>query len=176
MNIFRIYNEFGAKYSNILTPSNVHFRENQFILNHGKILSVDGVNKLAVYITGPFSIMHNVENVYRHKDLIFYHNRDLIFIYNMIVYIYGPLIISHNSAKHGSIWQFVFCEIIIYGMIFFKYNVCSQVMFLNMQQPYIKVMECANITFVNNVCNKKLIEVAIDNSWYNYCLFSIHNI
>ena len=39
-----------------------------------------------------------------------------------------------------------------------------------MQQPYLKVMEYANITFINNMCSNKLIEVETGDYRYNYCL------
>ena len=57
-------------------------------------------------------------------------------------------------------------------MILFKYNFCSQLITLSMQQPYMKVMEYANITFIKNSCKYRLIEVEFGDSWYNnYCLF-----
>ena len=98
---------------------------------------------------GPIDIVRNSIN----------YNPNLISIHNMVVYIYGAMITSHNSAQAHSIWQFFSCEVIFYGMILFKYNVCDQVISLNMQQPYMKVMEYANITFISNMCTKKLIEV-----------------
>ena len=90
-----------VNYQNLVTSSNVHFRENQFISNYGKNLSLVAPNgrSLVLYITGPFSIMTNLAHAHRHTDLIF--------IQNMVVYIYGPLIISYNTAKKHSIWQFV---------------------------------------------------------------------
>ena len=148
---------------NLVTPSNVHFRKNQFISNHGKILSLDSDrSKRTFYIIGPFSITGN--------DAHTRHISDLIFIYNMIVYIHGPLIISHNSAKADSIWKFVLSEVIFHGMILFEYNFCHQVISLNII-PYMKVMEYVNITFISNTCYNEIIGVEIGDSWYNYCLF-----
>ena len=148
---------------NLVTPSNIQFRENKFIRNYGKLLSLVNTekNKRTLYITGPTSIIQN--------EALAHHHSDLISVQNMVAYIYGPLNISHNSARAYSIWKLVLSEIIFYGMILFRYNVCYQVISLNV--PYIKVMEYANITFIKNMCNNKLIEVEISDSWYNYCPF-----
>ena len=91
--------EFSFNQKNLLTPSNVHFRENQFISNYGKILNLYYTNKglRTLYIMGPISIIHNVAHMHAH------HNSDLISIENMIVHIDGPLIISHNNVKKFSI-------------------------------------------------------------------------
>ena len=156
--------KFSFNYHYFVTPSNVHFRENQFISNFGRLLYLKGINKQALYISGAFSIAHNVART-NHKS-------DLILIQNTVVYIYGPLIISHNIAKEYSIWRFLSCKVNFYGMILFKYNFCSQVITLSMQQPYMKIIEYANITFIKNVCKYRLIQVEFDDSWYNnYCLF-----
>ena len=153
---------FNSVNQNFVTPSNVYFRENQFILNDGNILYLRSLGRIKLYIIGPTNIVHNNPNENLHKDLII--------IQNAVVYIYGPLITSHNSAKKHSIWRFVSSEVVFYGMILFKSNVCDQVISLDMQQPYIKVMEYTNITFYKNMCINKLIKVD-SNSWYNYCLF-----
>ena len=50
-------------------------------------------------------------------------------------------------------------------MILCRYNVCYQVISLNV--PYMEVMEYANITFIKNMCNNKLMDVEIDDSWYS---------
>ena len=147
---------------NLVTPSDFHFRKNQFISNHGNILSLDSNSKRTFYIIGPFSITGN--NAHTH------YQSDLIFISNMIVCIHGPLIISHNTAKKNSIWKFVSSEVIFHGMILFKYNFCHQVISLNIV-PYMKVMEYANITFISNMCYNKLLQVDIGYSQYNYCPF-----
>ena len=148
-----------------VTPSNVYFRENQFILNDGNILYLRSLDRIKLYIIGPTNIEHNNPNENLHKDLII--------IQNAFVYIYGPLITSHNSAKRNSIWKFVSSEVLFYGMIFFKSNVCNQIISLDMQQPYIRVMEYTNITFYRNMCINKLIKVDSenDNFWYKHCLF-----
>ena len=155
--------DFSFNKQNLVTPSNIHFRKNQFISNHGKILSLDShKSKRTFYIIGPFSITGNDAHIHYHSDLIF--------IYNMIVCIHGPLIISHNTAKTNSIWKFVSSEVIFHGMILFKYNFCYQVISLNIV-PYMKVMEYANITFISNTCYNKLLQVDIGYSRYNYCPF-----
>ena len=149
-------------------PSNVYFRESHFKLNSGKILYLKGsynIQNTTLYIIGPSNIIQNTAKAEHHTNLIL--------IERIIVCIYGPLIISHNSATEFDVLQFVSCELLFYGVIVFKSNVCDQVISLNMQQPYIKVLEYTNITFNNNKCGNKLIGVAIKNgdSWYNYCLF-----
>ena len=155
--------DFSYNKQNLVTPSNVHFRKNQFISNFGKILCIDSVkSKRTLHIIGPFSITGN--------DACTHHHSDLIFINNMIVCIHGPLIISHNTAKINSIWKFVLSEVTFHGTILFKYNFCYQVISLK-TTLYIKVMEYANITFVGNRCKNTIIGVEIGDSWYNYCLF-----
>ena len=149
----------------VIPLSIMYFREDQFVLNDGNILSLRSLNKNTVqlYMIGPINIVLNNPNENFHTNLIS--------IQNMVVYVYGPLITSHNSAKKHSIWQFVSSEVIFYGMILFKSNVCDQVISLNMQQPYMKVMEYANITFISNACSNKLIEIDNGHYRYNYCLF-----
>ena len=84
---------------NLLTPSNIQFRENKFIRNYGKLLSLVNTekNKRTLYITGPTSIIQNEASAHHHSDLIS--------VQNMVAYIYGPLNISHNSARAYSIWK-----------------------------------------------------------------------
>ena len=149
----------------LVTPSNISFTENELILNDGKLLSVINLSKISctLYMTGPMKIAHNVADAHRQLDLIF--------IQNMIVSIGGPSILSYNTAKCCNILKFVSSLVIFTGTILFKFNTCSQVIFLNIQQPYIKVLEYSNITFINNRCIKKLLEVEVSDSWNNYCPF-----
>ena len=157
--------KFGFTNQNLVTPSSVRFTEIEFILNHGKLLSLINFSEklCTLYITGPMNIAHNgVKIIYE---------TDLMSIHNMVVYIYGPSILLYNTAKHFSILKFMSSVVTFTGKIIFKLNTCSQVIFLNMQQPYIKVVEYSNITFIDNSCDNKLIEVEVSDSWYNYCIF-----
>ena len=159
---------FCRYHQNLGTQSSAYFRENHFKLNYGKLLYLKGlynIQNLTLYIIGPSKIVHNAAQANHHKNLIL--------IEKLTVYMYGPLIISHNSAEYYSILQLVSSKLLFYGVIIFKSNVCYQVISIDMEQPYIKVLEYANITFSNNKCNNKLIEVAIEDNelWYNYCLF-----
>ena len=158
---------YGFINENLVTviPSKAYFRENHFKLNFGKILYSRSIQKRTIYIIGPSNIAHNWANTGFHTNLLLFENMD--------VYLHGPLIISYNSAIKHSILQLLSSEILFYGVIIFKSNNCAQVISLTMEQPYIKLLEYANITFSNNKCGNKFIEVSIEKGdpGYNYCLF-----
>ena len=156
---------FDSTNQELVTACNVKLAENEFILNRGNLLSLNNLSKKSctLHITGPLNIARNEADSYSHTDLIF--------IEHMVVYIYGPSILSHNSAEGFSIFKFVSSFVTFTSIILFMSNACDQVIFLNMQQPYIKVAEYSNITFINNKCGNKLIEIEVSDSWYNYCLF-----
>ena len=154
-----------VNHSIIALLTNIHFEECQFTINHEQLLKIDAKSneqyKPNLYIIGPTSIAHN-----------FISRNDLISIQNMVVTIYGKVIVSHNYALYDySIFLFVSSTVIFFNKIIFKYNHCAQVIFLKSQPTYIKAMEDTNITFISNKCSNKLIEVEVGNFRYNFCLF-----
>ena len=146
------------------TLSMIYFRGGQFKSNNGKILSLISFNKeIMLFIVGPTIITHNsVQAKY---------TADLISVQNTIIYIYGPVVISYNSVKRHNILILKSSEVTFYNMISFKRNLCEQIISFSIQQPYIQVMEYANITFIDNKVSNRLIELQGGYSRYNYCLF-----
>ena len=93
---------------------------------------------------------------------------DLIVFENAVVYIHGPVTISHNYARNFGILLSVKSEVLFHGNITFKGNQCYQIIFI-LDYAYIKVMEYTNIVFIYNKCSNKLIEIRKDRN--NFCLF-----
>ena len=149
----------------IASSSNMFFKEGQFAFNKGKILSLRTVdNKINFSIIGPIIITNNWS--------VTTHRCNLLEFHNMIVYIYGQMVISHNHAEKHSILLLVSSEILFDDKMIFNFNLCRQLITLKSQNAYIKIMEYTNITFINNKCSNKLIEVVKDNDFRNdFCLF-----
>ena len=148
------------------TLSSIFFEENYFKLNTAKILSFSGtraIDRVTLNMIGPINITHNWTNTKKRGDLIS--------IQNMTVYIHGPMTISYNEATENSILKLELCDVTFYDKIYFKSNLCFQIMYLIGMQSYVKVMEHANITFIHNKCSEKLIQVQSSNFKYDYCLF-----
>jgi len=89
-----------------------------------------------------------------HQDTSYYIFGLMVFI-DMTVYIYGPVIISHNGVEKGNILQFVSSEVFLSNKIIFEFNNCPQIISLELKYAYIKIMEYTNITFINNKCHNK---------------------
>ena len=157
---------FGFNNRNLTLLSSIFLIENYFILNRGMILSFRSLTtriKLKLNIIGPINITHNWTNANKKSNLIL--------LQNMIVYMYGPVIISYNQAAGKSILELVSSEVTFYDMIYFKYNLCYKIIHLLASQTYMKVMEHTNITFIHNKCNENLIQVESKDFRYDYCLF-----
>ena len=150
----------------VTSSSSLSFREDQFTSNKGRILFLRSVHdKKKISMIGPIIIKHNWSVVFKRYN-------DLIVFENMVVHILGLLTISNNKVGNYSILQSMTSEVIFYDNIIFKLNVCKQIIFLKFQYAYIKIMEYTNITFINNKCSNKLIEVMKDNDFINdFCLF-----
>ena len=157
---------------NFNSMSNIYFREGNFILNKGKIISLIAKNsdsKIKTTIIGPVIIKNNwsIPRLYHNDFAVF----NLIVFIDMAVFIHGPVIISYNGAVRGSILHFISSEVLFSNKIIFEQNNCHQIISLELQYTCIKVMEYANITFICNKCGNKLIEVDNINSKNNFCLF-----
>ena len=71
-----------------MSLSSVSIKESHFVMNYDKILYLYNVySKIKMSFIGPISIKHNVS-----KD-------NLIVFVNVIVDVYGPVIISYNNVK-----------------------------------------------------------------------------
>ena len=95
---------------------------------------------------------------------------DIISIFNMNVHMKGPINVIGNDASI-SILDIRSCDILFSGEIIFYSNNCAQIISLN---TYIKVMEYANITFINNEHQNNIIEVENAKGHYQpypFCLF-----
>ena len=148
-----------------ISSSTLFFREGQFTLNRGQILFLRSFHsKRNISMIGPIIIENNWSLTKNHKDFFVFQN--------MAVHIHGPVTISRNNVERKSILWYITSEVLFYDNIIFKFNSCKQTIFLNFQYVYIKIMEYTNITFINNKCNNKLIEIMKDNDFRNdFCLF-----
>ena len=146
--------------------SRLFFRKGQLISNKGQILLVKGIRnkKLNISMIGPIKIESNWSGIDVFNDLIVFEN--------VVVYIHGPVTISHNYARSFGILLSVKSEVLFHGHITFKGNQCYQIIFV-LDYACIKVMEYTNIEFIYNKCSNKLIEIRKDR---NNLSFSIHNI
>ena len=147
----------------VMPFSNISFKGGRFVSNSGQILYLEDISKnlkSKISMIGPIIIGHDWATSSSRYDL-------LLFI-NMIVDIHGPVIVSYNNAQGHAILELVSSEIYFNDNIIFKFNTCRQVFSIYI---YVKVMEYTNITFVDNKCSKKLIEVNNIDSKDDYCLF-----
>ena len=153
--------------------TSIYFKESNFTFNHGDLLKVEGqVNKVELFIIGPFYITRNGNTNW--GDLHTHVGSDLISFEKLTVNIFGPLFISHNFlGSHGSILSFKSSQVTFYGTITFRSNTYGQVITLMSQYTYIKVMEYSNVTFIQNQCKNKLIDViqVVNDVILNFCLF-----
>ena len=96
--------------------------------------------------------------------------KNLFLVTGMNVHINGTVNITQNNVKFG-IMQFYLCDILFSDKILFDTNYCREVIYLD---TYIKVMENANITYVNNRYHNNLIAVESADKRYQphpFCLF-----
>ena len=145
--------------------SSLFFREGHFISNRGQIWFLKSITKNVISMIGPIVIKKNWSvAVKKYKSLIAFHN--------MAVHIHGPVTISRNNVGKYSILFSTMSLVLFYDNIIIKLNFCKEIIFLQFQYAYVKIMENANITFINNKCSNKLIEVTKDSNFRNnLCLF-----
>ena len=158
---------WAANQSHIFSAINL--KQCQFNLNEGKLLQIDDSNKddtqepkIELCIIGPVNITNN-KNIPISDNLMLFRR--------VVVHITGPVLILHNSVGTHSLLVFISSEVIFYDTITFKANNCAQVISLITQGGYIKVMEHTNITFIQNKCKNKLIDVIAGDIVFNFCLF-----
>ena len=152
----------GAHCTGSLT--NITFLRCQFTKNIcDRLLYIRGQTlcKCNLFIIGPSHFVSIPVVLFRRKNILF--------IFNMVVHLIGPVTISSNSAD--SIMHFKSCEVIFQKDILIKSNSCLQV--INLEFTFIKVMEYANITLMKNKHINKLIETEYHNEYKLYppCIF-----
>jgi len=80
----------------------------------------------------------------------------IITIIKTSIKIFGPVLISHNSASNIILCQH--CEMLFSNEIVFTSNECfDSVISIQSDTAYLKVMEFSNIKFKNNIFSNKLI-------------------
>ena len=146
--------------------TNITFIRCQFYNNIGGLLVIDNA-------AAPFShvnVLIESLNISHNKFKYVKDTNDVILISNMNVHVKGPINVIGNDASK-SVLQFHSCDILFSGEIIFDLNNCAQLILLN---SYIKVMEYANIAFVNNRHQNNIIEVENAKGLYQpypFCLF-----
>ena len=146
-------------------PSYICIKHCNFMDNAGPLMDIKGtkISKCVVRISiiGPFEILRN-----NAKD------EDLIEIHRAVVNITGEAIFSHNlHAKN--LLSFDSSTVIFRKNISFTLNNhCDQILTMQSKFVYIKLLENANIEFVNNGYNNYVIKVKVkDYIPYSPCFF-----
>ena len=152
---------FNKQCAGLLT--NISFVGNQFHNNAGGLIMITGRCQVNILIAGPTSFVSTIARIYSNKEL------DLIHITNMVVSVIGPVIVSINTADRIVLFQY--CDVLFSKNIIFRSNYCDQVIYL--QITYIKIMEYANISFIDNKYYRELIksESVNDYKLYPLCIF-----
>ena len=143
--------------------TNISFVRNQFRYNAGGLIMITGSCNINILIAGPTSFVSISARTYSHANL------DLIHISDMVVSVTGPVILSMNTAHNIVLFQQ--CDVSFSKNIIFKSNRCAQV--IELLLTYIKIMEYANISFIDNKYDKELIksENVNDYKLYPWCIF-----
>ena len=148
----------------VTSSSSLSFTEGKFMSNNGQLLLLRCMHNRSISMIGPIIIKNNWSIAKRSRNLVIFEN--------MVVHIHGPVTISQNNGGNYNILLFMTSEVSFYGNIIFKLNICPQIIFLHFQYAYIKILEYTNITFINNKCSNKLIEVMKHGDFRNdFCLF-----
>ena len=124
-----------------------------------------------------FNVFIESSNFSRNRENLFIGNTVMISFTKVNVYIKGPVIFLNNGITDSEIYKtfsvinFHSCDITFIDAITFDKNTCQQVILLD---TYIKVMEHANITFVNNIYVNEVVVVESAkefNQPHPFCLF-----
>ena len=157
----KIVDQLGLAKNVALVAANISFMRCQFIDNSKELLTIENkLNKANVLIES-LSVLRTSNNLPKSSKMIS--------STNMNVHIKGPIKVSRNNDKM-SIIEFRLCDITFSGIIIFDSNYCNEIISLD---NYIKVMEHANIIFINNKYFNKLIDIKSYeeyNHTYPFCL------
>ena len=123
---------------------------------------ITGSCKVNILISGPTSFASIHTRTYSHAEL------NLIHIINMVVSVIGPVTLSVNIAHNIMLFQY--CDVSFSKNIIFQSNHCTQV--IDLLLTYIKIMEYANISFIDNKYINEVIksEDINDNKLYPLCI------
>ena len=144
-------------------PSNVIIANSNFIGNNGKLILLSGVStcKSNIFFNDVMNFIKNEANC-------------LIYIESMIVKINGMLTALENIVKEHII-RFKACKVTFTKAIAFISNICyTFVTIMSYDIQYIKVMEFANITLLNNTYHHLFSRQEVTNNYvdvYPYCIF-----
>ena len=144
-------------------PSNVTIENCDFIGNNGVLISSSNADCMV--------------NIFLNDILYFTKNtaHALIEFANMVVKINGTVTLLENEVKED-ILLFHSCEIVFSKTITFISNICEIVVYMmSFDMQYIKLIECANITLINNTYHELFITGPVTDSYifgvFPYCIF-----
>ena len=165
------YSEIGCNDLCDSAVTNISFENCDFIENVAQLLYLYGEKKTK-YMAKIYMKHSKISSNIITKDSTVKH--DVIFFISVAVYLSGMINVSENIVTR-SIIAFDSCDITFTKTVtaVFSFNDCNQVIALISAVAYMKLMEMANITFVNNAY--KYIVIAMDtqlhNKPYPLCLF-----
>ena len=144
-------------------PSNVTIENCDFIGNNGILIDSDSDYCMVnIFLNDIVNFTKNEADV-------------LIEFTHMVVKMNGTVTLLENEVRE-EILAFLSCEIVFTKTIIFISNICEIVVYMisfNMQ--YIKLIECANITLINNTYHELFITGLVTDSYilgvFPYCIF-----
>ena len=143
-------------------PSNVTIENCDFIGNNGVLINSDsGYCMVNIFLNNFINFTKNIADV-------------LIGFVNMDVRINGTVTLLENEVKKEII-AFQSCEIAFTKTITFMSNICEIVVYMtSFDIQYIKLIEFANITLINNTYHELFITGPVADSYigiFPYCIF-----
>ena len=154
-----------------LFPSYVRIEHSNFIRNSGTLIDMQGMKISGCIIR--FSII-GIFNLLRNKGYL----ENIISIYYATVNIIGEANFSFNSNARNII-LFYECTVIFRKNVSFTQNgdfyydtAVSQVVTLQSDLAYIKIVENTHIKFINNVYSNQAVQVKVENYRpHPFCVF-----
>ena len=155
---------FDQSNTTCVNLTTVTLENSNFFKNNSPLLYFSGkqiLNCTNVLNIGPVHIHNN--SAHEHS----------IAMFNMTVNLTGPVTISNNTAWNTAIMLFDSCDVLFNKEVTLKFNDCFKLIKVQSRESYIKVMEFANITLIDNRYYGKLLAFETDgyNSPYKYCYF-----
>ena len=144
-------------------PSNVTIENCDFIGNNGVLINSDGGYCMVnIFLNDIVNFTKNIAYV-------------LIQFVNMVVKLNGTVTLLENEVRE-EILAFQSCEIAFTKTITFISNICDIVVYMISFYilQYIKLIECANITLINNTYHELFITGPVTDSYigiFPYCIF-----
>ena len=143
-------------------PSNVTIENCDFIGNNGRLINSGNANCMVnIFLNDIVNFTKNIAYV-------------LIEFRNMVVKINGTVTLLENEVRE-EILAFQSCEIAFTKTITFISNICEIVVYMmSFYIQHIKLIECANITLINNTYHELFITGPVTDSYigiFPYCIF-----